>query len=199
MPQTLIEKIAQKFAYGLDAGHEVHAGDYLSIKPAYIMTHDNTGAVIPKFKSIGAARLAFPNQVVNTLDHNVQIRKKTLRSTKRFSFAKTIGADFYPAGRGIGHQVMCEEGYAFPASMAVASDSHSNIYGGLGALGTPIVRTDAAAIWATGRTWWQVPPIAKVNLIGKLHDGVSGKDLIFLLGILKMMKSLPSIEFCGRW
>lgn len=201
MPQTLIEKIAQKFAYGLDAGHEVHAGDYLSIKPAYIMTHDNTGAVIPKFKSIGAARLAFPNQVVNTLDHNVQDKgEKNLEKYKKIEdFAKTMGADFYPAGRGIGHQVMCEEGYAFPASMAVASDSHSNIYGGLGALGTPIVRTDAAAIWATGRTWWQVPPIAKVNLIGKLHDGVSGKDLILALcGYFKNDEVLNhAIEFAG--
>jgi aconitase A len=32
---------------------------------------------------------------------------------------------------------------------------------GLGCLGTPVVRTDAAAIWATGKTWWQVPPVAK--------------------------------------
>lgn len=56
---------------------------------------------------------------------------------------------------------MCEEGYAWPLTMAVASDSHSNMYGGLGCLGTPVVRTDAAAIWATSETWWQVPPIAK--------------------------------------
>ena len=154
MPQTLIEKIAQKYAFGLDPGHEVHAGDYLSIKPAYIMTHDNTGAVIPKFKGIGAVKLAYPNQVVHTLDHNVQDKsEKNLEKYKKIEdFSKSMGADFYPAGRGIGHQVMCEEGYAFPGTMAVASDSHSNMYGGLGCLGTPIVRTDAAAIWATGRT-----------------------------------------------
>jgi homoaconitate hydratase len=65
--------------------------------------------------------------------------------------------------------------------MAVASDSHSNMYGGLGCLGTPIVRTDAAAIWATGRTWWQVPPIAKVILKNKLNPGVTGKDVIVSL------------------
>lgn len=59
------------------------------------------------------------------------------------------------------HQVMCEEGYVVPNTMVVASDSHSNMYGGLGALGTPVVRTDAASIWATGETWWQVPPVAK--------------------------------------
>lgn len=43
------------------------------------------------------------------------------------AFAKKHGIDFYPAGRGIGHQVLCEEGYVFPNRMVVASDSHSNM------------------------------------------------------------------------
>ena len=183
MPQTLIEKIAQKFAVGLSLDHKVYSGDFISFKPAYIMTHDNTGAVIPKFKSIGATKLANPGQVVYTLDHNVQDKsEKNLEKYRKIeAFSKEMGADFYPAGRGIGHQIMCEEGYAWPGTMVVASDSHSNMYGGLGCLGTPIVRTDAAAIWATGRTWWKVPPIAKVELQGKLKSGVTGKDVIIAL------------------
>lgn len=59
-------------------------------------------------------------------------------------------------------QVMCEEGYVQPLELVVASDSHSNMYGALGALGTPIVRTDAAALWATSTTWWQVRSIKDV-------------------------------------
>ncbi|MGE5430890.1 MAG: homoaconitase [Syntrophomonadaceae bacterium] len=202
MSQTLIEKIAQRFAVGLAASQQVHARDYISIRPAYVMTHDNTGAVIPKFKSIGATKLQNPNQVVNTLDHNVQDKsEKNLEKYKKIeAFSKSMGADFYPAGRGIGHQIMCEEGYAFPGTMVVASDSHSNMYGGLGCLGTPIVRTDAAAIWATGRTWWQVPPIAKVELKGKLQPGVTGKDVIIALcGFFNHDEVLNhAIEFTGE-
>ena len=202
MSQTLIEKIAQRYAVDWDKNHEVHSGDYLSIKPAYVMTHDNTGAVIPKFKSIGAKILANPQQVVCTLDHNVQDKsEKNLEKYKKIEeFANSMNADFYPAGRGIGHQIMCEEGYAFPGTMVVASDSHSNMYGGLGCLGTPIVRTDAAAIWATGRTWWQVPPIAKVELKGKLRQGVTGKDLIIALcGYFNHDEVLNhAIEFTGE-
>ncbi|MCP4686046.1 MAG: homoaconitase, partial [bacterium] len=183
MAQNIVEKIAQRFAVGLEEGHEVHSGDYISIRPAHVMTHDNSGAVIPKFKKIGASRIANPRQVVFTLDHNVQ--DKTEANVKKYAgieaFAKEMGIDFYPAGRGIGHQIMCEEGYAWPGTMVVASDSHSNMYGGLGVLGTPIVRTDAAAIWATGRTWWQVPPVAKVELKGKLRPGATGKDVIITL------------------
>ena len=181
--QNLVEKIAQKYAVGLEKGHLVSSGDYLSIRPSHVMTHDNTGAVIPKFKSIGAARIANPRQPVFTLDHNVQdtCEANLAKYAKIETFAREMGVDFYPAGRGIGHQIMCEEGYAWPGTMVVASDSHSNMYGGLGCLGTPIVRTDAAAIWATGRTWWQVPPVARVELRGRLKSGVTGKDVIVTL------------------
>lgn len=202
MAQNLIEKIAQRFAVNLEEGHEVHSGDYIMIQPAYVMTHDNTGAVIPKFRKIGAKKLFNPRQVVNTLDHNIQDKsEKNLEKYRKIeAFAKEMGADFYPAGRGIGHQIMVEEGYAWPGTMAVASDSHSNMYGGMGCLGTPIVRTDAAAIWASGRTWWQVPPVARVILKGTLRPGVTGKDVIITLaGYFKNDEVLNhAIEFSGE-
>ena len=202
MPQTLIEKIAQKFAVGLSPDHKIHSGDYIMIQPAYVMTHDNTGAVIPKFKSIGATQFFNPRQVVHTLDHDIQNKsEKNLEKYRKIeAFSNEMGADFYPAGRGIGHQVMCEEGYAWPGTMVVASDSHSNMYGGLGCLGTPIVRTDAAAIWATGKTWWKVPPIAKVEFVGSLHKGITGKDVIIALcGYFNNDEVLNhSVEFVGE-
>lgn len=202
MSQNLIEKIAQRYAVGLEPGQIVKAGDYISIQPAHVMTHDNTGAVIPKFKSIGAVKIANPRQVVFTLDHNVQdtTEGNLAKYRKIEQFAKNMGVDFYPAGRGIGHQIMCEEGYAWPGTMVVASDSHSNMYGGLGCLGTPIVRTDAAAIWATGRTWWQVPPVAKVELTGQLKRGATGKDVIITLcGFFNKDEVLNhAVEFVGE-
>jgi len=201
MAQTMVEKIAQRFAVGLDDGESVRSGDFISIQPAYVMTHDNTGAVIPKFRSIGATIMANPRQPVYTLDHNVQDKsdKNLEKYGKIEAFAKEMGVDFYPAGRGIGHQIMCEEGYAWPGTMVVASDSHSNMYGGLGSLGTPIVRTDAAAIWATGRTWWQVPPVVRVELTGKLKPGVTGKDVIITLcGFFNHDEVLNcAVEFVG--
>lgn len=181
--QNLIEKIAQKYVLGLEPGQKVQSGDYITIQPAHILTHDNTGAVMGKFKSIGATKINNPRQPMFALDHNVQDRSEdNLKKYKGIEdFAKEMGVDFYPAGRGIGHQIMLEEGYAFPGEMAVASDSHSNMYGGIGCLGTPVVRTDAAGIWATGKTWWQIPPVAKIELTGKLLPGVTGKDVIITL------------------
>ncbi|KAK0534530.1 mitochondrial Homoaconitase [Tilletia horrida] len=200
-PQTLIEKIVQKYAVDLRPAQVVRAGDYVSIKPATVMTHDNTGPVISKFRSIGATKIHDPAQVVFTLDHDVQ--NKSPANLKKYSsietFAREHNIDFYPAGRGIGHQVLVEEGYAFPNKLVVASDSHSNMYGGVGCLGTPIVRTDAAAIWATGQTWWQIPQMVKVELEGSLPPGVTGKDVIVALcGYFNQDQVLnAAIEFTG--
>jgi len=183
MPQTLIEKIAQAHAVELAPGQEVRAGDILEVRPAHVMTHDNTGAVIPKFRAIGARAIRNPAQPVFALDHDVQNRsaENIAKYAAIEAFAAEQGVAFYPAGRGIGHQVMCEEGFVLPGALVVASDSHSNMYGGLGALGTPVVRTDAAAIWATGTTWYQVPKVTRVVLEGGLSPGVSGKDVIITL------------------
>jgi len=155
-----------------------------------------------RFKSIGAKRIHNPAQPVFTLDHDVQNRtsKNLLKYTSIEEFARSHNIDFYPAGRGIGHQILIEEGYAFPYTLTVASDSHSNMYGGVGCVGTPIVRTDAAALWATGKTWWQVPRMVKVELKGKLREGVSGKDVIVALcGSFNRDEVLnAAVEFTGE-
>lgn len=199
--QNLTEKIVQNYAVGLSPGKKVFSGDYVSIKPAHCMSHDNSWPVATKFMGLGAKKVKDNRQIVCTLDHDVQ--NKSEKNLEKYhnieKFAGEQGIDFYPAGRGIGHQIMIEEGYAFPLNLTVASDSHSNTYGGVGSLGTPIVRTDAASIWATGQTWWQIPPVARVELVGELPKGVTGKDVIVALcGIFNNDEVLNhAIEFVG--
>lgn len=201
VPQTLTEKIVQKYAVGLPEGKFVKSGDYVTIAPHHCMTHDNSWPVALKFMSIGATKINDPKQIVMTLDHDVQnTSEKNLTKYRQIEeFASKQGVDFYPAGRGIGHQIMVEEGYAWPGTLVVASDSHTNMYGGIGCLGTPVVRTDAASIWATGRTWWQIPPVANVVFKGVLPHGVTGKDVIVALcGLFDKDDVLNhAIEFTG--
>jgi len=183
MGRTVIEKIAQSAMTAGPQGRGLRAGDFLSVRPRHVMTHDNTSAVMKKFKSIGVEGVSDPRQPVFALDHDIQNTSEANLSKYRSieSFARQHGIDFYPAGSGIGHQVMCEQLYATPGSLVVASDSHSNMYGAMGSLGTPVVRTDAAAIWATGEFWWQIPRTVQVVLEGKLPPGATGKDVIIAL------------------
>jgi homoaconitate hydratase len=200
MGQTIVEKIAQKhMAEG--PNRALRAGDFLSIRPHRCMTHDNTSAVMSKFKGIGAKKVKDPHQMVYALDHDIQNRDESNLKKYRAieAFAREQGVDFYAAGSGIGHQIMVERGYVVPGSFVVASDSHSNMYGALGAIGTPIVRTDAAAVWATGEFWWQIPRSIQVVLEGKLAPGATGKDVIITLcGLYNHDECLnASIEFSG--
>ena len=107
MPQTIVEKIAQ--AHLADGPKRpLRAGDFVSIRPFHVMTHDNTSAVMSKFKAIGVKKVHEPSQLVFALDHDIQNQDeanlKKYRSIE--AFAKEHGVDFYPAGSGIGHQLM---------------------------------------------------------------------------------------------
>jgi len=200
MPQTVVEKIAQ--AHMTEGpSRPLRAGDFLSIRPFHIMTHDNTAAVMKKFKAIGATRVHDPAQPVFTVDHDIQNTEDSNLAKYRSmeGFAREQAVDFYPPGSGIGHQIMVENGYVLPGSFVVASDSHSNMYGALGAIGTPVVRTDAAAIWATGEFWWQIPRTIQVVLEHKLAPGVTGKDVIITLcGLYNREEVLnAAVEFTG--
>jgi homoaconitate hydratase len=128
MPQTIVEKIAQ--AHMTEGpSRPLRAGDFLSIRPHRVMTHDNTSAVMSKFKGIGAKRVGDHQQLVFALDHDIQNQDESNQKKYRAieAFAKEQGVDFYPAGSGIGHQIMVERGYFVLGSFVAASDSHSNM------------------------------------------------------------------------
>ncbi|KAI3393771.1 hypothetical protein diail_3730 [Diaporthe ilicicola] len=199
-PQTLTEKIVQRHAVGLPEGKLVRSGDYVQIEPYRCMSHDNTWPIAKKFMSMGATRVKDPKQMVFALDHDVQ--NKTESNLKKYeqieAFAKQHGVVFFPAGYSIGHQVMVEELFVWPGTLCVASDSHSNMYGGVSALGTALVRTDAASIWATKKSWFQIPPVAQVTLTGTLPPGVTGKDVIVALcGLFNSDVLNHAVEFTG--
>lgn len=200
MSQTVVEKLAQ--AHMTEGPKRpLRTGDVVSLRPRHVMTHDNTAAVMAKFRSMGVGGIKDPNQPVFTLDHDIQNTSEAnlAKYADIQAFAREQGVDFYPAGMGIGHQTMVSMGYVVPGSLVVASDSHSNMYGALGALGTPVVRTDAAGIWATGEFWWQIPRTVEVVLEGELGDSATGKDVIITLcGLYNQGEVLnAAVEFTG--
>lgn len=200
MGQTIVERIAQSHLMEGPA-RPLRAGDVVSLRPRHVLTHDNTAAVMKKFERIGATSVADADQPVFVLDHDIQnTSEANLDKYRRIEeFASRHGIRFYPAGTGIGHQIMVSHGYVVPGALVVGSDSHSNMYGALGALGTPVVRTDAAAIWATGEFWWQIPRTVKVLLEGELGQGATGKDVIITLcGLYNRGEVLnAAVEFHG--
>ncbi|MCJ1477977.1 mitochondrial Homoaconitase [Lambiella insularis] len=107
-PQTLTEKILQRYSVDLPKEKVVRSGDFVQIQPHRCLTHDNTWPVAMRFMSTGATKIKDPAQLVFALDHDVQ--NKSPSNLKKYDqiqeFAKKHGVIFFGAGHGIGHQIM---------------------------------------------------------------------------------------------
>jgi len=77
--QNLIERIVQNYVARPEGSNveKVYSGDIVFIEPKYMMTHDNTMAVMKKFQQLGIKKVKNPRQLVFTLDHNVQDKSMT--------------------------------------------------------------------------------------------------------------------------
>jgi 3-isopropylmalate dehydratase large subunit len=177
MGQTFAEKLLSK-----RVGKDVVVGQIVTVQPDRLLTHDNTSAIVGKIgkdlKEFGVKR---PDMHCIVLDHVVpaQSEKDAASHKKTREYVKAYGIkNFFDVGVGVCHQVMVEKGLALPGQLVVGSDSHTCMYGALGAFATGIDRTEAASLILTGETWLKVPPTIKVTLKGKLQKHVSAKDIV---------------------
>ena len=95
-------------------------------------------------------------------------------------FAREHGAVLYDVGQGVCHQVLVEQ-WVRPATVVLGADSHTTTSGALGALGTGMGSTDVALAMALGENWFRVPETFRIELSGRLPDGVYPKDVILYL------------------
>lgn len=196
--QTLFQKIISNVT-GIK---NPEVGSIVFVEPHRILTHDNSDAIIKTFHSTGAKKVWNPDKIFIALDHNVPPadEKKALGHKQIRAFVKEQGIKhFYDCGVGICHQVLPQEGHVIPGVVIFGSDSHTTSHGALGAAGIPIGRTEAASIWAIGKTWLLVPESIKILLQGKLTSNVFAKDVILhIIGKLHSDgASYKSVEFHG--
>src|SRR3989442_7400102 len=109
MGQTIVEKIAQAH---LAEGRKrpLRTGDFVSIHPRYVMTHDNTSAVMSKIKGVVAKKMHDPKQLVFGLDHDIPDQDESNQKKYRAiqAFAKEHGVDFYAACSRSGQHVIVD-------------------------------------------------------------------------------------------
>lgn len=180
MGKTFVQKV-----FEAKIGKPVEEGEIVFVKPDYILTHDNTAAIIKKLAEVKTGiPVRYPDRLVIVLDHVIPAANSSVandhKAIREFVQSQNI-THFYDLGEGICHQVLPEKGLAHPGSVIVGSDSHTCTYGAFNAFSTGIDRTEAAGIWITGETWFKIPRSYKILLYGKLKKGVSAKDLILTI------------------
>ena len=174
--------IIEKILANSSGKQEVSPGEIVEAKIDMAMTHDLTGPLaIKSFHEIGAKKVWDSNKVVIIIDHLVPassvISAELHKTVRNFAEEQHI-QNFYDVGRGgVCHQVMPEKGHVRPGEVIVGSDSHTCTYGAFGAFATGIGSTEMAAVFATGKLWFRVPEVIKVDVTGKFKKLVTAKDL----------------------
>lgn len=179
MGQTFSEKVL-----ALKAGRKVRAGEVVTVSPDFLLSHDNSAAIIQEFRKLGVDRVRNPGKIVIVLDHVVPAaaEKYALGHKKIREFAAEQGIqNFFDINAGICHQVFSEQGFALPGRLVLGADSHTTSYGAFGAFAAGIGRTEMAVTWATDEIWLRVPETLKIELEGRLPKGVSAKDVILMI------------------
>jgi 3-isopropylmalate/(R)-2-methylmalate dehydratase large subunit len=136
---------------------------------------------------------ADPDPLQQHNPHLVALREDTRRFGIRLF-------DLKQPGHGIVHVVTPELGIALPGLTVAIGDSHTCTHGALGALAWGVGQGEIVHILATQTCVQHKPQALRVNLEGRLPQGLGGKDLVlFLIGRLGVAAGNGyAVEYAGE-
>ncbi len=152
-----------------------------------------------------------PDKTFATMDHNVPTKNRfvindkvalnqmtTLEKNCQEFNVPLAGLD--SPEQGIVHVIGPELGLTQPGKTIVCGDSHTSTHGAFGALAFGIGTSEVEHVLATQTIWQSKPKTLKLEINGKLSDGVSAKDVILYV-LSKHGINFGTghvIEFCGE-
>ncbi|MBQ7339363.1 MAG: 3-isopropylmalate dehydratase large subunit, partial [Clostridia bacterium] len=162
-----------------------------------------TPVAVNEFTKAGFDKVFDKDKIAIVLDHFVP--NKDIKAAEQSKQCRNFACShcvshFYDVGKmGIEHALLPEQGVVTAGDCIIGADSHTCTYGALGAFSTGVGSTDMAAGMATGTAWFKVPSAIKFNLLGKLNENCSGKDVILtIIGMIGVDGALyKSMEFSG--
>jgi len=197
MAKTIIEKILSSHA-----NTSLKSSDVGICKVDFCFSQDGTTAlVLDSIKKLRST-LTVPKKYAMFIDHSSpspSIGVSRVHSRMR-KFSKENKNLIFDVGCGISHQLMIEEGFAYPGMLILGADSHTSTAGALGAAAFGVGSTDLAVTLMTGRNWFKVPETIKIVIKGKIPKGVYSKDII--LHIIHKLgtngATYKAVEFSGE-
>lgn len=171
------------------------AVDMAGINDLYLQT-------VRSFYEMGGEKVHDPSKVIMFMDHyappSTIIQADNQKQFRQFCWDQGIEL-LMDIDQGVCHQVLADKGLSYPGEVLVVTDSHTTTHGAFGAFGTGVGATDLAIILATGKLWFRVPEIIKINFEGELPKGVYAKDIILhAIGELGADYAVyKAVEFAG--
>jgi 3-isopropylmalate/(R)-2-methylmalate dehydratase large subunit len=182
---NVIEKILASKA-GKSA---VAPDDVVLCKLDLMVMHDLSATFVMKVfeTAMAGTAIADPSRIVFAFDHNfapaTREAAQALADVRKFAAKHNI-RNVFDCGCGSIHHAILESGLVTPGMIVVGCDSHTPIYGALGAFGTGVGNDSMAGLgFARGCGWFKIPETIKVHLHGRPGPGVMPRDISqFLVG-----------------
>lgn len=152
-----------------------------------------------------------PDRTFATMDHNVPtVNRKQVDDAVAKNQMTTLEknchefgvplADLDSPDQGIVHVIGPELGLTQPGLTIVCGDSHTSTHGAFGALAFGIGTSEVEHVLATQTLWQSKPKTLKLEINGKLANGVTAKDVILYVlanhGV--QFGTGYVIEYCGE-
>ncbi len=152
-----------------------------------------------------------PQQVVATADHNVPTLNQHLPIKEELSRLQVEalkkncaehGIELYGLGhpfQGIVHVIGPELGITQPGMTIVCGDSHTSTHGAFGSIAFGIGTSEVEMVMATQCLMQSRPKLMRINVEGKLNNGVVSKDIVLYI-LSKISASGATgfaVEFAG--
>lgn len=196
MGENLVYKILRKH---LVEGN-LTPGNSIGIKIDQTLTQDSTGTMAYLQLEAMDIEKVKTKRSVAFVDHNML--QQGFENADDHKYIQTVadkhGVYFSKPGNGICHQVFLER-FSTPGDTLLGSDSHTPTAGGVGMIAIGAGGLDVALAMAGGTYYINAPKVCKVNLIGKLSNMVSSKDII--LDVLRKVTVKGGVgkifEYCG--
>jgi 3-isopropylmalate/(R)-2-methylmalate dehydratase large subunit len=152
-----------------------------------------------------------PDRTFATMDHNVPtVNRKQIDDAVAKNQMTTLEkncaefgvplADLDSPDQGIVHVIGPELGLTQPGMTIVCGDSHTSTHGAFGALAFGIGTSEVEHVLATQTLWQSKPKTLKLEITGKLSQGVTAKDVIlYVLSKFGVQFGTGHvIEYCGE-
>jgi 3-isopropylmalate/(R)-2-methylmalate dehydratase large subunit len=195
--KTIIEKIMSSHAKA-----SLRAGDVGICVVDFCFSQDGTTSLVLDGLTQFKGAIKKPKKYAVFIDHSSpspSIGVSKVHSKMR-RFTQKSRSRLFDVGCGISHQLVVEEGFAYPGALILGADSHTSTAGAVGAAAFGVGSTDLAVTLATGKNWFKVPQTYKIVIRGKLPKGVYSKDVI--LHIIHKLGSAgatyKAVEFEGE-
>jgi 3-isopropylmalate/(R)-2-methylmalate dehydratase large subunit len=190
---TIIEKILARAA----------GRDHVDVGEFVVCEVDMTVLIDLQFATlwVSPTRIADADRLAVIMDHAVPAPSVADADggVRARAFVKQHEVNrFFDVGQhGICHQVIAENGLARPGEILTCTDSHTCAGGAYNTAARGLGPAEVYSIMCTGKTWFQVAPTYRYELVGEKPEVVTGKDIFLHIAGAYGDATNHNLEFGG--